>query len=66
MTTNWADLIDAWSLRFFSELDYEKEAATAELFRDQMSELQGIVVPGVYAELTSREVLVTEWIQGGS
>lgn len=64
MRTDWAGLIDAWSVRFFSELDYEKEAATADLFRQQMSKLQGIVVPGVYSDLTTRVVLVTEWVEG--
>ncbi len=64
MTTDWAGLIDAWALRFFSELAYETEAATADVFRSQMAKLPGIVVPTVYPNLTTRMVLVTEWVQG--
>jgi predicted unusual protein kinase regulating ubiquinone biosynthesis (AarF/ABC1/UbiB family) len=64
VTTDWAGLIDAWALRFFSELAYETEAATADVFRAQMAKLPGIVVPAVYPALTTRMVLVTEWVQG--
>lgn len=64
MRTDWAGLIDAWAVRFFSELDYLKEAATADVFRQQMAKLQGIIVPGVYSDLTTRVVLVTEWVEG--
>lgn len=64
VTTDWAGLIDAWALRFFSELAYETEAATADVFRSQMAKLPGIVVPTVYPNLTTRMVLVTEWVQG--
>ncbi len=58
-------LIDEWATRFFQELDYEREARNAAVFRDQMASLGGITVAEVYENLTSREVLTTAWVQGG-
>lgn len=65
MNTDWVGLIDEWAARFFQELDYEREARNAAVFRDQMADLGGITVAEVYGNLTSREVLTTAWVQGG-
>lgn len=62
--TDWAGLIEEWGRRFFAEMDYEAEAASAELFAHQMAGLPGIVVPAVYHHLTTRRVLTTDWIEG--
>jgi len=64
--TDWASLIEEWGKRFFAEMDYVAEAASAQLFESQMSQLPGIMVPGVYENLTNHEVLVTEWIEGAT
>ncbi len=62
--TDWAGLIEEWGRRFFAEMDYEAEAASAELFAHQMAGLPGIAVPAVYHHLTTRRVLTTDWIEG--
>lgn len=64
MRTDWAGLIEEWGKRFFAEMDYEAEAAAADLFAVQMEGLPGIVVPAVYHELTNQRVLTTDWIEG--
>lgn len=66
MNTDWVGLIDEWAGRFFQELDYEREASNAAVFRDQMAGLRGITVAEVYPGLTNHEVLTTAWVQGHS
>lgn len=62
--TDWTGLIDEWACRFFEETDYEREAANALAFQAQMADIEGIVVPEVFLQYTSREVLMTRWVQG--
>ena len=62
--TDWVGLIDEWACRFFEETDYEREAANALAFQAQMSDIDGIIVPDVFLQYTSREVLMTSWVQG--
>ena len=66
VSTDWVGLIDEWAQRFFHELDYDREARNAVLFKQQMEHLEGITVAPVYSELTSGEVLTTAWVQGES
>jgi aarF domain-containing kinase len=33
VNTDWAALIDTWAVRFLHEMDYNREAANAQLFR---------------------------------
>lgn len=64
MNTDWVGLIDEWSGRFFAELDYEAEAASAMQFKREMAKLDGIVVPDVFLDLTTPYVLTTAWVEG--
>jgi hypothetical protein len=64
VSTDWVGLIDEWAVRFFQELDYEREARNATVFKQQMSHLTGITVAEVYNGLTKHEVLTTAWVQG--
>lgn len=57
-------MIDEWAGRFFAELDYEEEAASALQFKREMAKLDGIVVPDVFLDLTSPTVLTTAWVEG--
>ena len=57
-------LIDEWATRFFHELDYEREAQNGMTFKEQMADLDGIVVADVYQDLSNKEVLTTVWMQG--
>ncbi|KAK9843545.1 hypothetical protein WJX81_008125 [Elliptochloris bilobata] len=62
--SDWVGLINEWAGRFFQELDYEREAASAAVFAAQMADLPGITVPDVLPELTSHTVLTTAWVEG--
>ena len=64
VTTDWVGLIDEWAYRFFAEMDYVAEAASAIQFQQEMARLEGIVVPDVFTALTSHFVLTTAWIDG--
>ncbi|CAM9358813.1 unnamed protein product, partial [Phaeothamnion confervicola] len=62
-------LIDSWAVRFLDELDYVKEAANAERFArnlggEEAALGRAIVVPRVLHGMTSRFVLVTQWVEG--
>ncbi|QDZ18818.1 ABC1 domain-containing protein [Chloropicon primus] len=64
-------LVDEWGTRFVEELDYRLEARNATQFqremttRDSLSSLStSVFAPAVFEDLSSRRVLVTEWIDG--
>eukprot|EP00983_Pelagomonas_calceolata_P081624 1155635-Pelagomonas_calceolata.AAC.7 len=46
-------------------MDYMAEAHNTMTFKKNMESLEGVTVATVYPELTSREVIVTEWIEVG-
>lgn len=47
-----------------SELDYRNEADNAEVFRALNSEEVGVFAPAVDRDLSTRRLLVTEWVEG--
>ncbi|CAM9414144.1 unnamed protein product, partial [Discosporangium mesarthrocarpum] len=61
-------LIDSWAVRFIEEMDYNLEARNADRFSREMSAHtvlgNAIKVPKVYHGMTTRYVLVTEWVEG--
>lgn len=64
--TDHVMLLDTWAAGTFGELDYEAEANHQERFRAALCEcMRGrVYVPDVCRDLTSRHVLVTEWVTG--
>ena len=46
------------------ELDFEAEARTMEQVRENMAAEEGVVVPAVHWELTSRRLLVMDFVEG--
>jgi aarF domain-containing kinase len=64
LNTNLPLLIDEWAASLFKELDYRQEAQNGIRFKDLYSHLEGVYVPSMYPELTTRKVLVMEWIDG--
>ena len=60
-------VLDEVGAGLFRELDFETEAAHINRFRSLYAkrlESLGVVVPSVRGELTSQQVLVTEWLDG--
>lgn len=64
LNTNLPLLIDEWAASLFKELDYRQEARNGIKFKELYSHLEGVYVPKMYPELTTRKVLVMEWIDG--
>ena len=64
MHGDWSAVLDDWALRFFQEMDYQLEAYNTMTFKRQMAALDGILVPDVYPEFSSRYILTTGWITG--
>lgn len=58
------DYLDEVSEVFRAELDYGREAEMTELFRAATADLPGVVVPRVHHALSSRRVLVTDFVDG--
>ena len=50
--------------RLHEELDYRNEADNAEIFRALNPNQERVFAPAVYRELTTRRLLVTEWVEG--
>ena len=59
-------LLDSFARASYLELDYQNEAANLERFASELVPLLGgqVYVPRCEHELTTRKVLVTEWIEG--
>ena len=60
-------VMDDFGVLLYQEIDYVAEAANARRFSELYAEdvaLAGVFVPKVYSELTTRKVLVMEWVDG--
>lgn len=63
------DLAEEFSTSLRNELDFTQEASYTERLRQNLSssrwfDASRVVVPRVYRELTSRKILVIEWLDG--
>ncbi len=65
---SFIEVLNNWGGRFTQEIDYVQEAANTRNFAKAMSTSpvvkDAIVVPTVFADISTREILVTEWIEG--
>jgi aarF domain-containing kinase len=64
LNTDLPALIDEWAASLFKELDYRQEARNGIKFKELYDHLEGVYVPKMYSDLTTRRVLVMEWIDG--
>jgi len=64
--TNYVALLNEWAVGFYTELDFKNEAANMQRMRDLFEQegVQGVLVPKVYEDYTTRKVLVSEWVDG--
>ncbi len=58
------DLVNEFSYTLREELDYVMEGQNADRFRKNFASVQGIYIPKIYWELTTKDVLVMEEIRG--
>jgi len=64
VNTDLAALVDEWAASLFRELDYSEEADNGVRFKRLYGGLEGVFVPDMRVDLTTRRVLVMEWVDG--
>jgi predicted unusual protein kinase regulating ubiquinone biosynthesis (AarF/ABC1/UbiB family) len=57
-------ILDEFGRKLFEEMDYVQEGKNAERFSGMFVNFPEIYVPKIYWELTRRQVLTMEWIDG--
>mmetsp|Transcript_35020 Transcript_35020/g.84763 ORF Transcript_35020/g.84763 Transcript_35020/m.84763 type:complete len:756 (-) Transcript_35020:3488-5755(-) len=57
-------IIDDFGELIYREIDYVAEAANAQRFNELYASIPDVFVPKVYSDLTTRKVLVMEWVDG--
>lgn len=64
--TDYVALLNEWATGFYTELDFENEAESQRRLKTVLEErnVDGVYVPKVYREYSTRRVLVTEWVDG--
>ena len=65
--TDYVALLNEWAIGFYTELDFLNEARNQDTLRKLLMEQEKVAdvyVPEVNFELTTRRVLVSEWIDG--
>lgn len=61
---NVQSIIDDFGDLIYREIDYIAEAANAQRFNELYAGVTDVFVPKVYSDLTTRKVLVMEWVDG--
>jgi len=61
--TNYEALLNEWAVGFYTELNFENEAANQIKLKEILKNTD-VYVPHVYLNMTTRRVLVTEWVEG--
>ncbi|ADU11302.1 ABC-1 domain-containing protein [Micromonospora sp. L5] len=59
-----AEIVDQVSAAVYEQLDFVREARSLTRLRENLHTLPDVRVPAVVPELSSRTVLVTEWMDG--
>ena len=64
--TDYVALLNEWAVGFYTELDFQNELRNQKRIKQLLIDenVQGVYVPEVYEEYTTRRVLVTEWVDG--
>ena len=57
-------IIDDFGELIYREIDYVAEAANAQRFNELYAGITDVFVPKIYSDLTTRKVLVMEWVDG--
>lgn len=64
VNTDLQAVVDEWASSLFREMDYVAEAQNGLKFRKLFGQLPEVVIPEMYLELSSRRVLIMEWVEG--
>ncbi|KAA8923114.1 AarF/ABC1/UbiB kinase family protein [Thermoplasma sp.] len=58
------NVISDFNRRIFDEIDYRKEASNMRAIAANLKEEDRVIVPGIIEELSGKEVLVMEYVEG--
>ncbi|XP_078432604.1 protein kinase superfamily protein [Wolffia australiana] len=64
LNTNLQAVVDEWASSLFREMDYREEGKNGLKFRELYGSLQDVFVPDIYLDISSRRVLIMEWVEG--
>lgn len=56
--------VDEFAARLFEEINYETECKNMRKFASLYGDIEGIYIPKVFEDYSSRRVITTEWIDG--
>jgi predicted unusual protein kinase regulating ubiquinone biosynthesis (AarF/ABC1/UbiB family) len=64
--TDYVALLNEFAVGFYTELDFMNEGRNQEKMRNLLIEqkVKGMMVPKFYPELSTRRILVSEWVNG--
>ena len=64
--TDYVALLNEFAVGFYTELDFVNEGKNQEKLRTILLDqgVEGIMVPKVYEDYSTRRILVTEWVEG--
>eukprot|EP00249_Psilotum_nudum_P018016 c26599_g1_i1 orf=673-2898(-) len=62
--TDLQAVVDEWATSLFREMDYLAESQNGVRFRKCFGKLSDVFIPEMFPELSSRRVLVMEWVEG--
>lgn len=57
-------LVEEFDKWVTDEMNFEKEARNAEIIQSNMSDMEKIKIPDVYSQLSTRKVLIMEYVEG--
>jgi len=58
------EIVKSFEDTMYQELDFMLEAASASEIRDNAKNDRNVIIPKVYWDFTSADILITEWIDG--
>lgn len=64
--TDYVALLNEFAVGFYTELDFVNEGKNQERLRNLLidEKVEGIMVPRVFEQYSTRRILVTEWVDG--
>ncbi|WP_418791164.1 ABC1 kinase family protein [Phosphitispora sp. TUW77] len=58
------EIIDVFERQIHKELDYLTEAVNTEAFFKEFADEESIIVPGIFSDYTTKEILTMEFVKG--
>lgn len=65
-TRDWVGIYEECRTTLYEEIDYELEAASSERFRANFADIPYVIIPKVYPEFSTKNVLCLQYVPGVS